>query len=45
MLDHIFLSVSDIDRSIAFYTERWRRSGSATASITTARTARPAIPT
>ena len=44
MLDHVFLSVSDIERSIAFIRRRWRRSESLTASILTARTARRGIP-
>ena len=43
MLDHVFLSVSDIERSIAFYAQALAPLGSPTASIMTARTARQGI--
>jgi len=44
MLDHIFLTVADLERSIAFYERRpWPLSGLRMRSITMARMVRKAI--
>jgi hypothetical protein len=45
MLDHIFLSVSDVERSIAFLPRRWLLLASPHALTMTAKTDRLAIQT
>ncbi len=45
MLDHVFISVSDIKRSVAFYSAALKPLGITTASTTTASMDRRAIPT
>ena len=45
MLDHVFLSVRDLARSVAFSAKRWRHSGSLINTITTVRMVRQGTPT